>query len=317
MKTSVVCLVTGLVFLFFANWNATADLEVSASVQIHAKAEFEAPLATHGAWIEVGSYGRCWRPAHVEVGWRPYCAGEWVWTDCGWYWASDEPWGWACYHYGYWAYDPGFGWVWVPGVEWAPAWVTWRVGGGYIGWAPLAPPGWVFRHYPEPNHFVFVGEVQFGGPIVASKLIVKNTSVFAKTSELGGVSRESRTLGGAGPQKVMVNNGPKPEAVQKATGRTFKAVSIHDAVRRTAQPRQMAQASKSPGAAREQKNSHGETDRSNGGGPDRDRDMDHGNSRGGQDNFRSSDDRPSRSGFDRGFGGGGDRGGGRGGRGRR
>ena len=111
---------------------AQADLEVSASVQIHADADFDAPLAACGTWVEVGSYGRCWRPAGVVVGWRPYCNGDWVWTDCGWYWASDEPWAWACYHYGYWVYDSDYGWIWVPGVEWAPAWVCWRFGGGYV-----------------------------------------------------------------------------------------------------------------------------------------------------------------------------------------
>src|SRR5215468_10450777 len=128
-----------------------ADLEVTASVQIHSRAEFDAPLATHGSWVQVGSYGRCWRPAHVAVGWRPYCSGEWVWTDCGWYWSSDEPWAWACYHYGSWVFDPAVGWVWVPGVEWAPAWVSWRIGGGYVGWAPcgfhavvVAPAAFVF-----------------------------------------------------------------------------------------------------------------------------------------------------------------------------
>src|SRR5690349_17308645 len=128
---------------------ALADLEVSASVPIHATAEFETPLAAHGAWVQVESYGRCWHPAGVAVEWRPYCTGEWVWTDCGWYWQSDEPWGWACYHYGYWVLDPGYGWIWVPGIEWAPAWVSWRMGGGYIGWAPLAPPGLIFTGRPK------------------------------------------------------------------------------------------------------------------------------------------------------------------------
>ena len=71
-----------------------ADLEVGASVQIHAKAEFDAPLAAHGNWVQVGPYGRCWRPARVGLEWRPYCSGEWVWTDCGWYWSADEPWAW-------------------------------------------------------------------------------------------------------------------------------------------------------------------------------------------------------------------------------
>jgi hypothetical protein len=31
------------------------------------------------------------------------------------------------------------GWLWVPGYQWAPAWVSWRYGGDAVGWAPLAP----------------------------------------------------------------------------------------------------------------------------------------------------------------------------------
>ena len=118
---------------------AGAHNEVDVSVQINAVAEFEEPLAAQGAWLEVGSYGRCWRPAHVVGGWRPYCDGHWVLTDCGWYWVTDEPWGWACYHYGRWVHDPRYEWVWVPDIEWAPAWVCWREGGGFVGWAPLPP----------------------------------------------------------------------------------------------------------------------------------------------------------------------------------
>jgi hypothetical protein len=38
---------------------ARANLEVSASVGIHATADFYAPLATHGSWIDVSAYGRC------------------------------------------------------------------------------------------------------------------------------------------------------------------------------------------------------------------------------------------------------------------
>jgi hypothetical protein len=29
--------------------------------------------------------------------------------------------------------------MWVPGYEWSPAWVAWRDGGDYYGWAPLRP----------------------------------------------------------------------------------------------------------------------------------------------------------------------------------
>jgi hypothetical protein len=100
---------------------------------------FYSSLSPYGEWISVGGDLYGWRPLHVAVGWRPYTYGRWIWTDDGWYWASEEPWGWAAYHYGRWYYDDYYGWVWIPGYDWAPAWVEWRYGGDYIGWAPLSP----------------------------------------------------------------------------------------------------------------------------------------------------------------------------------
>ena len=47
------------------------------------------------------------------------------------------------FHYGRW-YRDSVGWVWVPGYDWGPAWVCWRQGDGYCGWAPL-PPAAVFK----------------------------------------------------------------------------------------------------------------------------------------------------------------------------
>ena len=52
---------------------------------------------------------------------------------------SNYNWGWAPFHYGRWMNDRMYGWMWVPGYEWAPAWVSWRGGGDYYGWAPLGP----------------------------------------------------------------------------------------------------------------------------------------------------------------------------------
>lgn len=99
---------------------------------------FQTSLAPYGEWVVVGSYGRVWRP-HVHAGWRPYFYGRWEWTSEGWLWVSDEPFGWAAYHYGRWTLDPVAGWVWVPGYQWAPAWVSWRYSGDVVGWAPLGP----------------------------------------------------------------------------------------------------------------------------------------------------------------------------------
>src|SRR5204863_5814763 len=108
-------------------------------VVIHADSDFYEPLAPHGEWVVVESYGRCWRPMRVEAGWRPYGDGYWQRTDAGWYWASNEPWAWATYHYGRWDFHAEFGWIWLPQTQWAPAWVAWQEGGGYVGWAPLRP----------------------------------------------------------------------------------------------------------------------------------------------------------------------------------
>lgn len=96
-------------------------------------------LSPYGDWLWLEPYGWVWTPAGVPFGWRPYTVGRWIWTDDGWFWLSDEVWGWGPYHYGRWFFDGRIGWVWVPGREWAPAWIVFRSGDGWIGWAPLPP----------------------------------------------------------------------------------------------------------------------------------------------------------------------------------
>jgi len=211
-------------------FKSSADVAVSVGVQVNAVAEFHAPLAPHGTWVEVGSYGRCWRPSHVVVGWRPYCDGHWEWTDVGWYWVSDEPWAWATYHYGSWVYEPS-GWFWVPAVEWAPAWVSWRVGGGHIGWAPYAPRGVVVA----PSLFVFVDGPRFHERITPRTVIVNNTTIINKTTQINEVKRESRDIAGR-PQQVVVNEGPGVETVQKITGKKFTPVPVQEVDRKTTVP---------------------------------------------------------------------------------
>lgn len=204
--------------------NSRANLEVGVSFSIHANADFDVPLAMHGAWIQVGNYGRCWRPAHMALDWRPYCLGRWVWSDCGWYWESDEPWGWACYHYGRWGWEPSYGWIWIPGVEWAPAWVEWRIGGGYVGWAPLAPAH--FTGAIGAPRFAFVQTTRFHERVQPSTVIVNNTTIIKNTTVINNVRQETRTIAGAGSQKVVVNEGPGVDLVQKATGKTVQPASV-------------------------------------------------------------------------------------------
>lgn len=101
-------------------------------------------LSPYGDWISVGAHGRVWRPHAYVVGtdFQPYSTrGHWVYTDYGWSFESDFEWGWAPFHYGRWYVDQDYGWVWAPDTTWGPAWVDWREGSGYVGWAPLPPTG--------------------------------------------------------------------------------------------------------------------------------------------------------------------------------
>jgi hypothetical protein len=107
-----------------------------------AAAQFDETLAPYGNWIDDDVYGRVWQPATDVVGddFSPYAtAGHWQQTEYGWTWISEWDWGWAPFHYGRWLVVAERGWCWMPGTLWGPAWVSWRAGSGYVGWAPLAP----------------------------------------------------------------------------------------------------------------------------------------------------------------------------------
>ena len=114
-------------------------------------------------------FGWCWQPtvAVVSVGWQPYCqSGHWLNTEAGWFWASDYSWGWAPFHYGRWRHHPTAGWIWFPDKVWGPAWVVWRSGGAYCGWAPLplhaefdVRLGWRF------NGLIVSANFDFGLPV--------------------------------------------------------------------------------------------------------------------------------------------------------
>jgi hypothetical protein len=96
-------------------------------------------LYPYGHWIEVEGYGSCWTPDRVDADWAPYTNGDWVYTNGGWTWIGEEDFSGIVYHYGRWILVDDVGWCWVPGYVWGPAWVAWRDGEDYIGWAPLPP----------------------------------------------------------------------------------------------------------------------------------------------------------------------------------
>jgi len=114
-----------------------------AAVQEKAKSEsvpFYSTLNPHGTWVQVSPFGMVWQPTIVKTTreWRPYSnGGRWTWKDNAWYWQSDYDWGWVTFHYGRWMHGTDTGWVWVPGTEWAPAWVSWKRTDSTYCWAPM------------------------------------------------------------------------------------------------------------------------------------------------------------------------------------
>ena len=170
--------------------------------------EFDQTLAPYGSWIDDATYGRVWQPESAVVGtdFVPYYTnGYWTLTEFGWTWVSNWNWGWAPFHYGRWIVIAGYGWCWTPGTMWGPAWVSWRSGGGYVGWAPMPPRGVrVVSHFGPRSGWRFMAADRFGN---GRRLdCVPHGQIPAIWRRTGVVSHE-RVLN-HGTWSVRVNAGP-------------------------------------------------------------------------------------------------------------
>ncbi|WP_209330320.1 DUF6600 domain-containing protein [Lunatimonas salinarum] len=161
-------------------------------------------LAPYGDWVQDPTHGYIWIP-YVEAGFQPYRTnGYWVNSRFGNTWVSLYDWGWAPFHYGRWFYTDFYGWAWVPGYEWGPAWVEWRTGRGYYGWAPMWPRVGVHVSVGFPvNYWVFVPRRRFlarniynyyipprnVAVIYNQTTIINNTYVYDNRTYIAGPSR--------------------------------------------------------------------------------------------------------------------------------
>ena len=171
-----------------------------------------------GNWIEVGDYGYGWQPdvATSDPNWRPYADGYWAYTDVGWTWVSYEDFGWATYHYGRWANLADYGWVWFPGsdLEWGPAWVSWRTGGDYVGWAPLPPrgPGITYEGRPiggrvdvefdiGPAYYNFIDARFIGEPVLRDRIFApsQNVTYINNTVNVTNITVQNNVVYNYGP----------------------------------------------------------------------------------------------------------------------
>ncbi|HEY4256836.1 MAG TPA: DUF6600 domain-containing protein [Candidatus Udaeobacter sp.] len=177
-----------------------------------------------GNWIDVEGYGYGWQPdvAVSDPNWRPYSDGYWAYTDYGWTWISYEDFGWATYHYGRWANLADNGWVWFPGsdLDWGPAWVSWRTGGDYIGWAPLPPrgPDVVYEGQPigasvdveydiGPQYYNFCDIRFIGEPVLRDRIFppTQNITYITNTVNVTNIYVQNNVVYNYGPNYNVVN----------------------------------------------------------------------------------------------------------------
>ena len=188
-----------------------------------------------GNWIEAGEYGYCWQPsvAVSNTSWRPYSDGYWAYTDVGWTWVSYEDFGWATYHYGRWMRLRGRGWVWVPGREWGPAWVSWRTGGDYVGWAPLPPrrAGDIYVDFSPitarvdidfdigPAYYNFIDVRYIGEPVLRERIFAadQNVTYVSKTVNVTNITYTN---------SVVFNHGPDYNTLSRYSTRPIQKLTL-------------------------------------------------------------------------------------------
>ncbi|MCX8160796.1 MAG: hypothetical protein N3G18_07675 [Candidatus Saccharicenans sp.] len=187
-------------------------------------------LGNYGYWVYYNPYGYVWIPRGVGRHWRPYAHGRWVWTDYGWTWVSNHPWGWIPFHYGRWGWDNRLGWFWVPDVIWAPAWVIWRFGDLYIGWAPLPPgvdfvPGfglrWGRRDLPD-HYWIFIEGRHFHSRQLQAWILPpeRNMTIINFT-----VVRDRYTVRN---RDLIINDALSPQEIERLTRRPVTRVSVRE-----------------------------------------------------------------------------------------
>jgi hypothetical protein len=178
-------------------------------------------LSPYGSWIDVDGYGYCFQPSVAvdNADWRPYADGYWAYTDVGWTWVSYEDFGWATYHYGRWTDLADYGWVWVPGYEWGPAWVSWRTGGDYVGWAPLPPVSNVIYEGRAitgqvdvlfdigPLYYNFCDVRYIGEPVLRGRIFApsRNVTIINQTVNVTNITYNNSMVYNYGPNYNSLN----------------------------------------------------------------------------------------------------------------
>ncbi len=222
LRRLLLALLTGCVFMLTGALVPASPAATPAYAQI--SAEFQEALSPYGHWERHARWGQVWVPDDTPPDWRPYQYGHWVYTDeWGWYWISDpeeEDWGWVTYHYGRWIHDRET-WFWIPGDEWAPAWVDWRYGDDYVGWAPLPPEELIDAYDDEPAYWVFVAARFLTAPRLHAYFVPRDrhAAAFRRSHVVNRTLRFDR-------RRAAVNPGISPAFVARHTGHALPTYRV-------------------------------------------------------------------------------------------
>lgn len=243
---SVVCLAVIGVMFHFTTFAETPPPNISFQV-------FYDELQPYGDWISDPMHGYVWVP-YAEPGFQPYASnGHWVMSTYGNTWVSNYDWGWAPFHYGRWYFDDYLGWAWVPGYEWGPAWVNWRTGGGYYGWAPLMPgismrvsvniptQYWVFvpqRRLISRNVYNYYVPHRNVYRVYNQTTVINNTYVYNNQTYVSGPPRrEIERVSRSSVPVYQVNNSNRPgrTSVSRNTLQVYQPSTRQTATNRNVQ----------------------------------------------------------------------------------
>lgn len=220
MKVKMISL---LLMLFIGTYLVPQKIDAQSSVSFQV---FYDDLSPYGTWVDNPQYGYVWVP-NVSPIFSPYATnGYWIYTDAGWTWYSNYPWGWAPFHYGRWYNDITYGPVWVPGYEWGPGWVSWRSSASYYGWAPMGPGvtmGMAYGsgYYDTYNSYTFVRCGNMGRTNINNYYVTNNTTIVNNTTVINNNHTDKL-------RNVTYSAGPQRTEVEKRAGKTFAPVAIRE-----------------------------------------------------------------------------------------
>ena len=208
-------IVLGLMLLLTGTTQKVMAQDEDISLQ-----SFYDELSPYGTWIQDPQYGYVWRPDADQGDFRPYYTnGRWVMTEYGNTWVSNYDWGWAPFHYGRWVYNRYNQWVWIPDTVWGPAWVSWRSGGGYYGWAPMGPGMNINVNFSVPDlWWVFVPQRNIYYNSFPRYYSRRNITIINNTTIINHVySRNRRTY----------YTGPRIDDIRRDTRQSVQVYNVN------------------------------------------------------------------------------------------